>query len=94
MLPATVLSRLSPWIAYDESLSDSKRKFIVVVPSFAIREGVLKTLRVTDSHFRELYGNIPNRYYVYDLANLSRIRHFGDAQEVDYRVVTSTKELP
>jgi len=33
------------------------RKFIAVVPSVAIREGVLKTLQVTERHFRELYGN-------------------------------------
>jgi type III restriction enzyme len=33
------------------------RKFIVVVPSIAVREGVLKTLRITDKHLKEFYGN-------------------------------------
>jgi len=42
------------------------RKFIIVVPSVAIREGALKTLKVTEKHLRELYGNIPYRYYTYD----------------------------
>src|SRR5208283_1965126 len=39
------------------------RKFIIVVPSVAIREGVLKTLEITQKHLRELYDNIPCRYY-------------------------------
>ncbi|MDE0314786.1 MAG: DEAD/DEAH box helicase family protein [Candidatus Poribacteria bacterium] len=47
------------------------RKFIVVVPSVAIREGVLKTLQITEAHFRELYDNLPYRYYVYDSTKLS-----------------------
>jgi type III restriction enzyme len=42
------------------------RKFIVVVPSVAIREGVLKTLEITKTHLRGLYDNVPCRYYVYD----------------------------
>ena len=33
------------------------RKFIVVVPSVAIREGVLKTLQMTEKHFRDVYEN-------------------------------------
>ncbi|HML08884.1 MAG TPA: DEAD/DEAH box helicase family protein [Xanthobacteraceae bacterium] len=35
------------------------RKFIIVVPSVAVREGVLKTLQITDKHLKELYGNPP-----------------------------------
>jgi restriction endonuclease len=49
------------------------RKFIVVVPSIAVREGVLKTLRVTEKHLKELYGNPPYRFCVYDSANLSQV---------------------
>src|SRR5208283_3764270 len=49
------------------------RKFIIVVPSVAIREGVLKTLQVTEDHFRGLYGNTVYRYYVYDSANLTQV---------------------
>ena len=50
------------------------RKFIVVVPSIAVREGVLTTLRITDKHLKELYGNPPYRFSVYDSANLSQVR--------------------
>ena len=42
------------------------RKFIIVVPSVAIREGVLKSLKVTQDHLRGLYDNVPYRYTVYD----------------------------
>ena len=36
------------------------RKFIVVVPSVAVREGVLKTFQITEKHLRELYDNLPS----------------------------------
>ena len=64
------------------------RKFIVVVPSVAIREGVLKTLQITESHFRELYDNLPYRYYVYDSMKLSQIRQFALSDSVEIMVMT------
>jgi type III restriction enzyme len=64
------------------------RKFVVVVPSVAIREGVLKTLKVTERHFRELFGNPVYRYYVYDSANLSQVRQFALADSVEVMVMT------
>ncbi len=63
-------------------------KFIVVVPSVAIREGVLKTLEMTESHFRELYDNIPYRYYVYDSKKLSQVRQFALSDSVEILVIT------
>ena len=64
------------------------RKYIVVVPSVAIREGVLKTLQITEKHFQELYGNVPYRYYTYDSANLSQIRQFALSGGVEIMVMT------
>ncbi|NLX12900.1 MAG: DEAD/DEAH box helicase family protein [Phycisphaerales bacterium] len=64
------------------------RKFIVVVPSVAVREGVLKTLQVTERHIRQLYGNPVYRYYVYDSANLSQVRQFAQADSVEVMVMT------
>lgn len=64
------------------------RKFIVVVPSVAIREGVLKTLQMTESHLRGLYDNAPCRYYVYDSANLSQVRQFALSDGVEIMVMT------
>ena len=64
------------------------RKFIVVVPSVAIREGVLKTLQVTESHLRALYDNAVYRYYVYDSANLTQVRQFALSDSVEVMVMT------
>jgi len=64
------------------------RKFIVVVPSVAIREGVLKTLQITESHFKKLYDNLPYRYYVYDSDKLSQVRQFALSDSVEIMVIT------
>jgi type III restriction enzyme len=42
------------------------KKFIIVVPSVAIREGVLKNIEITAEHFRALYDNVPSQHFVYD----------------------------
>ena len=64
------------------------RKFIVVVPSVAIREGVLKTLRITGDHFAGLYDNLPYRFYEYDSGNLARVRQFAASNDVEIMVMT------
>lgn len=64
------------------------RKFIVVVPSIAVREGVLKTLKITDKHLKELYGNPPYRFSVYDSANLSQVRTFALSDGLEILVMT------
>ena len=64
------------------------RKFIIVVPSVAIREGVLKTLEITQTHLRQLYDNPPYRYYAYDSAKLSQVRQFALSDSVEIMVMT------
>jgi len=64
------------------------RKFIVVVPSVAVREGVLATLQDTQSHLRALYDNPPYRYYAYDSANLSQVRQFAMSDGLEIMVMT------
>jgi len=64
------------------------RKFIVVVPSVAIREGVLKTLKVTEGHFRALYDNVPYRSTVYDSRSISKVRQFALSENVEILVMT------
>lgn len=64
------------------------RKFIVVVPSVAVREGVLKTFQMTERHFRELFSNTPYRYYIYDSENLSQVRQFATSAAVEFMVMT------
>lgn len=60
------------------------RKFVIVVPSVAIREGVLKNLRVTHEHFQALYGRVPMQFGVYESGRLGALRSFatGDALHV------------
>ena len=53
------------------------KKFVIVVPSVPIREGVLKNLQITHEHFQNLYDNVPVRYYVYDRNKISQLRGFA-----------------
>ena len=64
------------------------RKFIIVVPAVAVREGVLKTLEITQTHLRQLYDNPPYRYYAYDSAQLSQVRQFALSDSVEIMVMT------
>ncbi len=64
------------------------RKFVVVVPSVAIREGVLKDLAMTERHLHELYDNLPYRYYVYDSSNLAQVRQFASSDSIEIMVMT------
>ncbi len=64
------------------------RKFIVVVPTVAIREGVLKTFEITEKHFKGIYSNLPYRYYVYDSGALSRLKQFGESDNVEFMIMT------
>jgi restriction endonuclease len=65
-----------------------QRRFIVVVPSVAIREGVMKTLRITRDHFARLFENLPYRFAVYDSANLTQVRQFALSDGVEILVMT------
>lgn len=51
-------------------------KFIVVVPSIAIREGVKKSFEMTQEHFMELYG-IKVRFFVYNSSNLHQLDEYS-----------------
>lgn len=64
------------------------RKFIVVVPTVAVREGVLATLQLTREHFGELYPEFPLRFFAYDAARLDRIGRFCTADGVEIAVLT------
>lgn len=52
-------------------------KFIIVVPSIAIKEGVYKTLQITEEHFKSIYTNVPYDYFIYDSKKLDQIRNFA-----------------
>lgn len=62
------------------------QKFVIVVPSVAIREGVLKNIEITAEHFRALY-NTPFEHFVYDSRRISRLRHFAHSTTIQIMVI-------
>jgi type III restriction enzyme len=62
-------------------------KFIIVVPSIAIKEGVHKSLQITADHFRELYENVSFDYFVYDSGKLSDVRNFATSPDIQIMVI-------
>ena len=63
-------------------------KFVIVVPSVAIKEGVYKTLQITEEHFRGLYANTPFEYFLYDSGKLGQVRNFATSPNIQIMVVT------
>ncbi len=63
-------------------------KFVIVVPSIAIKEGVYKSLQITDGHFRTLYSGTPFEYFLYDSAKLGQVRNFATSPQIQIMVVT------
>lgn len=63
------------------------KKFVIVVPSVAIREGVLKNLEITHAHFQNLYDNIPVHYMVYDSNKISSLRGFATGNNIEILVI-------
>lgn len=63
-------------------------KFIIVVPSIAIREGVLKSLETTADHFAEEYGK-PMQYFVYDSSRLAAIDQFASDPGLHVMVINT-----
>lgn len=63
-------------------------KFIIVVPSIAIKEGVYKTLEITKEHFKSLYDNVPYDYFIYDSKKMDMIRNFAVNDTIQIMVIT------
>jgi type III restriction enzyme len=63
------------------------QKFIIVVPSVAIREGVLKNIEITAEHFRALYNNHPFEHFVYNAKKINRLRHFATSNTLQILVI-------
>ncbi len=62
-------------------------KFIIVVPSIAIREGVYKSFEVTKEHFGLQYDNVPCRYFIYNSAKLSDVRQFATSANIEIMII-------
>lgn len=63
------------------------RKFVIVVPSVAIREGVLSSLALMKDHFKNLYDNTPFDHYIYSSKDLSKVRQFATANTVQIMII-------
>jgi type III restriction enzyme len=63
------------------------KKFVIVVPSVAIREGVMKNLEITGEHFQNLYDKIPVTSNVYDSRKVSTLRGFASANSIQILVI-------
>ncbi len=61
-------------------------KFIVVVPSIAIREGVKKSLEQTQEHFMDLYGK-KIRFFIYNSSNLGQIDNFSKDNSIQVMII-------
>lgn len=62
-------------------------KFVIVVPSVAIREGVVSSLKLLEEHIRDLYDGLQYDAYVYDSAALNRVRQFATASHLQIMVI-------
>ena len=63
-------------------------KFIVVVPSIAIREGVKKSFEVTADHFMEYYGK-KARFFIYNSSNLNQLDNFSSSSGINVMIINT-----
>ncbi|MBP5682964.1 MAG: DEAD/DEAH box helicase family protein [Bacteroidales bacterium] len=63
-------------------------KFIIVVPSIAIREGVAKSFAMLEEHFMEQYGK-KARYFIYNSSNLSQIDNFSSEASINVMIINT-----
>ena len=63
-------------------------KFIVVVPSIAIREGVKKSFEITADHFMEYYGK-KARFFVYSSSNLNQLDNFSSSSGINVMIINT-----
>ena len=63
-------------------------KFVIVVPSVAIKEGVYKSLQITEEHFKGLYAGVPYDYFLYNSSKLGQVRNFATSSNIQIMVVT------
>lgn len=63
-------------------------KFIIVVPSVAIREGVYKSFQITQEHFAEDYGR-KIRFFIYNSANLTEIDRFAADSAINAMIINA-----
>lgn len=63
------------------------RKFVIVVPSVAIREGVYKSLEITEKHFKGSYNDYIYNFFIYNSNNLSRLKDFATSSNIEIMII-------
>lgn len=63
-------------------------KFIIVVPSIAIREGVEKTFQITSNHFKDMYGT-SCRFFIYNSSKLPEISRFSSDSHINVMIINT-----
>ncbi len=63
-------------------------KFVIVVPSVAIKEGVYHSIEIAEEHFKGLYAGVPFDYFLYDSGKLGQVRNFATSPQIQIMVVT------
>lgn len=63
------------------------KKFIIVVPSVAIREGTLKNIEITADHFRSIYNRLEFEHFVYDSKKANRLRQFATGNQLQIMII-------
>ena len=62
-------------------------KFIIVVPSIAVREGALKSLQIMKSHFKDLYGQITYKQFIYQSKKIIDLRDFATGHNLQIMII-------
>jgi type III restriction enzyme len=63
-------------------------KFVIVVPSVAIKEGVFHTIKTAANHLKGLYAGAPFDAFIYDSAKLGQVRNFATSSHIQIMVIT------
>jgi len=63
-------------------------KFVVVVPSVAIKEGVFHTIETAAEHLKGIYAGAPFDFFIYDSAKLGQVRNFATSPQIQIMVMT------
>lgn len=63
-------------------------KFVIVVPSIAIKEGVLKTYQISRDYFKKQYNGVIYDLFIFNSSKLDRVRSFASANTIDIMVTT------
>ena len=63
-------------------------KYVIVVPSIAIKEGVYHTIKIAAEHLKGLYAGAPFDFFIYDSAKLGDVRNFATSPQIQIMVMT------